>query len=208
MKQNQINLSALRQSFEKLAENNWALSTEVFSADFCTKLAHECQNLYSQGELKKASIGPTNHKVTAAEIRGDYTLWLDETNSPLQKEFLESLNTLRDELNQFFYLGLKRVESHFAFYPPQAGYDKHIDNPRNASHRKITFVLYLNESWQKEDGGELSLYNPESPDDLIARVEPRLGQLILFRSDLFPHQVEKSFTPRLSLTGWFRDDAL
>ncbi|WP_413557722.1 2OG-Fe(II) oxygenase [Bdellovibrio sp. HCB209] len=208
MKQNQINLSALRQSFEKLAENNWALSTDVFAPDFCAKLAQECHNLYSQGELKKASIGPANHKVTAAEIRGDYTLWVDEANSPLQGEFLNCLNTLREELNQFFYLGLKRVESHFAFYPPQAGYDKHIDNPRGASHRKITFVLYLNESWQKDHGGELSLYNPESPDELIARLEPVLGQLILFRSDLFPHQVEKSFTPRLSLTGWFRDDAL
>ncbi|QDK46106.1 2OG-Fe(II) oxygenase [Bdellovibrio sp. ZAP7] len=208
MEQKQINLSALRQSFEKLAENNWALAADVFAPDFCAKLAQECQKLYSEGELKKASIGPTGNKLTAAEIRGDFTLWLDEGNSSLQKEFLKCLDIIREELNQFFFMGLKRVESHFAFYPPEAGYDKHIDNPRGASHRKITFVLYLNESWQKDHGGELSLYNPEKPDELLARVEPHLGQLIFFRSELFPHQVEKSFNPRLSLTGWFRDDAL
>jgi SM-20-related protein len=208
LEQKQINLSALRQSFEKLAEDNWALSAEVFAPEFCAKLAQECQKLYSDGSLKKASIGPSGNKLTAAEIRGDFTLWLDEGNSETQKQFLQGLNVIREELNQFFFLGLKRVESHFAFYPPQAGYDKHIDNPRGASHRKITFVLYLNEAWQKDHGGELSLYNPENPEEMIARVEPYLGQLIFFRSDLFPHQVEKSFTPRLSLTGWFRDDAL
>ncbi|MEK2688186.1 2OG-Fe(II) oxygenase [Bdellovibrio sp. GT3] len=208
MEQKQINLSSLTDSFEKLAENNWALSSEVFASDFCKQLAQECQKLYSDGELTKASIGPTGNKLTASEIRGDYTLWLDAGNSPVQKQFLLCLETIREELNRFFFMGLKRVESHFAFYPPQAGYEKHIDNPRGASHRKITFVLYLNEDWQKENGGELSLYNPNNPEELLARVEPRLGQLIFFRSDLFPHQVEKSFTPRLSLTGWFRDDAL
>ncbi|UYL07559.1 2OG-Fe(II) oxygenase [Bdellovibrio sp. SKB1291214] len=208
MEQKQINLSALRQSFEKLAEKNWALSAEVFAPEFCASLAQECQKLYSDGFLKKASMGPSGNKLISAEIRGDFTLWLDEGNSETQKQFLQSLNVIREELNQFFFMGLKRVESHFAFYPPEAGYDKHIDNPRGASHRKITFVLYLNEAWQKEHGGELSLYNPENPEEMIARVEPRLGQLIFFRSDLFPHQVEKSFNPGLSLTGWFRDDAL
>ncbi|WP_413584688.1 2OG-Fe(II) oxygenase [Bdellovibrio sp. HCB274] len=208
MEQKQINLSSLTESFEKLAENNWTLSQEVFAPEFCKQLAHECQKLYSEGQLNKASIGPSGNKITAAEVRGDYTLWLDGDTSPIQKQFLDCLETIREELNRFFFLGLKRVESHFAFYPPESGYDKHIDNPRGASHRKITFVLYLNESWQKEHGGELSLYNPERPEELLARVEPRLGHLIFFRSDLFPHQVEKSFTPRLSLTGWFRDDAL
>ncbi|MBO9665781.1 MAG: 2OG-Fe(II) oxygenase [Bdellovibrio sp.] len=208
MEQKQINLSALGQTLEALAEKNWAVSDEIFPAEFCRELAQECQKLASEGILKKASIGHGSSKAIAADIRGDFTLWLDEANSPLQKKFLEALNEIRQEMNRFFFLGLQRVESHFAFYPPGTGYDKHIDNHKGLNHRKITFVLYLNEAWQKGHGGELSIYNPENADELLAQVQPVFGNLILFRSDLFPHQVEKSVAPRLSVTGWFRDDAL
>lgn len=202
MEQKQINLTALEGMLEELAQKNWAVSKSVFSLDFCRSLAHECQNLSKEGHLNKASIGRGSTKTVRKEIRGDFILWLDE------HPFLESLEVIRQKLNEFFFLGLKRVEAHFAFYPPGTGYEKHIDNHRGLSHRKITFVLYLNENWQKSHGGELSLYNPEKDDERIAQIEPTLGTLILFRSDLFPHQVEKSTTNRQSLTGWFRDDAL
>lgn len=189
--------------------NNWACSKNIFPASFCRSLAFECQNLFSQGALKPAAIGFGHSKVLHQNIRGDLTLWLDEANSsPLQQHMHQELGTLLRELNRSFYLGLKRFEAHFALYPPGAGYDKHIDNHRGSGARKITFILYLNENWQKGHGGELSLYAPDQPDQLIKQFEPTLGTFLLFRSDLFPHQVEKSLQPRLSLTGWFRDDAL
>ena len=209
MEQKQINLSALDHLLEDLAKKNWAVSAEVFTPEFCRNLAQECQKLADQGQLHKASIGHGSSKTLNSEIRGDFTLWLEEsTSSSLQQSFLAALEDIRQELNRFFFLGLKRVESHFALYPPKAGYDKHIDNHRGLNHRKITFVLYLNENWQKGDGGELSIYNPENDSEVITQVMPRLGTLILFRSEIFPHQVEKSTAPRMSLTGWFRDDAL
>lgn len=194
--------------FDELAFKNWASSTELFPKEFCRKLAQECQRLHAQGGFHKASIGRGATKTTHSEIRGDLTLWID-TNSatPLQHDLLFSLNTLLERLNQSFYLGLKRFEIHFALYPPGAGYDKHLDNHRGSGARKITFILYLNEHWQKGHGGELSLYQPDHEDILISQIEPRLGTVMLFRSDLFPHQVEKSNQPRLSITGWFRDDA-
>ncbi|MFM6929060.1 MAG: 2OG-Fe(II) oxygenase [Bdellovibrio sp.] len=209
MEQKQINLSALDDLLEELAKKNWAVSAEVFASEFCRDLAQECQKLSAQGELHKASIGHGSSKTLNHEIRGDFTLWLDEKSpSSVQQSFLAALDVLRQELNRFFFLGLKRVESHFALYPPKAGYDKHIDNHRGLNHRKITFVLYLNENWQKGDGGELTIYNPDNDSEVLAQVTPRLGTLILFRSELFPHQVEKSTAPRMSLTGWFRNDAL
>ncbi|WP_374030628.1 2OG-Fe(II) oxygenase [Bdellovibrio bacteriovorus] len=208
MEQNQINLTNLDRMFDDLADHHWAVATEVFSQDFCQALAHECQNLHAAGALNKASIGHSATKTVNAEIRGDFTLWLEQdTGSDLQKQFLAQLEVLRQKLNENFYLGLQRFESHFALYPPGAGYDKHIDNHRGSGARRITFILYLNAHWQKGDGGELSLYSPEDENLLLAQVQPRLGTLVLFRSDLFPHQVEKSHSPRLSLTGWFRNDA-
>ena len=186
-----------------MALKNWAISEEIFNKEFCRSLVSECQRRQAAGEFHKASIGHQATKTVDEEIRGDFIGWLQETHP-----MLENLELLRQSLNQFFFLGLKRVETHFAFYPPGAGYEKHIDNPRGRSHRKITFVLYLNENWQKSEGGELSLFDPANENERIAQVEPTLGKLILFRSELFPHQVEKSFSERLSLTGWFRDDAL
>lgn len=208
MKQNQINLTELNRIFDQLAEQNWAQSQDLFAPDFCRLLAQECQKLHDQGALQKASIGHGPSKATHAEIRGDYTLWLDaQTATALQSEFLSFLETLLLQLNQSFFLSLKSFETHFALYPPGAGYDKHIDNHRGSGARKITFILYLNEHWQKGHGGELSLYHPEQENMLLAQVEPRLGTFVIFRSELFPHQVEKSFQPRLSITGWLRDDA-
>lgn len=121
---------------------------------------------------------------------------------------LAALTEIQQKLNRHFYLALKRYEAHFAFYPPGSGYEKHIDNHRGSGARKITFILYLNEQWQSDHGGELSIYQPNSPDHQIAKVQPQIGNFILFRSDLFPHQVEKSFQNRLSVTGWFRDDLI
>lgn len=224
MEQKQINLTALEVLLEELAQKNWAVSkgftlpnltasetSPLFPLEFCRSLAQECQNLADAGQLNKASIGKGASKAVHHEIRGDFTRWLEEPHP-----FLDSLEVIRQSLNQFFFLGLKRYEAHYALYPPGAGYDKHIDNhrPRNGTgaetfnHRKITFVLYLNENWQKNHGGQLSLFNPEKDLEILSQVEPTLGTLVLFRSDLFPHQVEKSTANRMSLTGWFRDDAL
>lgn len=194
--------------FDDLAAQNWAASAQIFSQEFCQALAHECQNLHSAGALNKASIGAPSSKTVNQEIRGDFTLWLDEVSgSELQKNFLSHLELLKQKLNESFYLGLQRFESHFALYPPGAGYDKHIDNHRGSGARRITFILYLNAHWQKGDGGELNIFAPDNDEQLLAQVEPRLGTFVLFRSELFPHQVEKSHSSRLSLTGWFRNDA-
>ncbi|WP_347357525.1 2OG-Fe(II) oxygenase [Bdellovibrio sp.] len=208
MEQNQINLLNLDRMLESLAQNNWATANDIFPSEFCLALAQECHRLHHQGELTKASIGHAGSKTINSEIRSDFTLWLEEnTASELQQSFLDQMELLKQTLNQFFYLGLKRFESHFALYPPGGGYDKHIDNHRGSGARRITFVLYLNSDWKKGDGGELSLYEPENENQLIKQIEPRLGTFVLFRSELFPHQVEKSHSHRLSLTGWFRNDA-
>lgn len=195
--------------FEELATQSWSSSSLIFPKAFCEALALECQNLASQGLLTLAAVGHGSTKTNRTDIRGDFTRWLTEDDvSPLSQQTQRALSQILNALNQAFYLGLQRHEAHFAYYPPGAGYEKHIDNHRGSGARKITFILYLNENWQKDHGGELSIFDPQNPDCRIAQVEPRLGTFVLFRSELFPHQVEKSFQPRRSLTGWFRNDAL
>lgn len=194
---------------EGLALHGWSSSDKVFPRDFCQLLAQECQDISNQGLLTKAAVGRGSEKAIHQEIRGDFIYWLDEDSARnLQKNFLALLKEIQENLNRNFFLGLKRVESHFALYPPGAGYQKHVDNPRGAGDRRITFILYLNSSWEAGQGGELSLFHPEKPSEILTRIAPVLGKFVLFRSEIFPHQVEKSFAPRKSLTGWFRNDAL
>ena len=199
--------------FDDLAGQGWAQSSDqgsdIVSQEWVLNLALQCQNLHDSGAFTQAAVGHGSTKSVHTQIRGDSTLWLEDCKSPeLQKGIADFLQELQQELNQSLFLGLKRFESHFALYPPGAGYQKHIDNHQGLSHRRITFVLYLNEDWQTTDGGELSLFDPQVPTQKIHSIKPHLGNLVLFRSELFPHQVEESFKTRKSLTGWFRDDAL
>ncbi len=193
--------------YEDFAKNHCAVSRDVFDLDYCRELAFECQNLYTKGLFKKASIGAGLEKKTAAEIRGDSIFWLDEKNeSKLQKTFLDILTELKNGLNKNFYLGLRSAEAHYSVYPPEARYDKHYDNHKGRQNRIVTFVLYLNEEWQKSHGGELQMFSATNEDEVIDNIEPHLGQFVLFDSKLFPHQVLPNKSQRKSLTGWLRDD--
>lgn len=195
--------------FEELETQQWALSSSLYTGDFVAEIARECQNRINANKFTQASIGYRSTKTVKTDVRGDFTQWLEETtDSEVERVFMSSLREIMGHINQDFFLNLKSFESHFALYPPGSGYVKHIDNHRGMGARKITFILYLNESWQPGHGGELTMFDPLDPEIQIAQIAPRLGNFVLFRSDIFPHQVEKSFRPRLSVTGWFRNDAL
>ena len=75
------------------------------------------------------------------------------------------------------------------------------DRFRDDDRRTVTVVLYLNEEWQPDEGGELRLY---LPDGRVHDVMPLGGSLACFMSADFPHEVLPATRERLSLTGWFR----
>jgi SM-20-related protein len=62
-------------------------------------------------------------------------------------------------------------------------------------------VLYLNELWPAEQGGQLRLYLDE---ERTMEIMPRGGTLVAFLSDRFEHEVLPATRERLSLAGWFR----
>lgn len=205
---NQINCVELEKLFDDLALKEWACSEKIFTLDYCRLLAQRCLLLHREGCFQPASVGKADKKVQDHAIRGDFTLWIEEnTKSVFLIELQEQIDMMLKMLNQNFYLGLKRFEAHFAVYPPGSEYKKHMDNHKRSNSREITFILYLNDVWKKGDGGELSFFQPDNHDVLLTQIEPNLGTLVLFRSKVFPHQVEKNRNQRLSLTGWFRMDS-
>ena len=152
---------------------------------------------------KIAGISSTKNRTVDNSKRRDRTLWLDE-DSGVQSEYLEFCNGLRKYLNKSLYLGLTFYESHFAIYDKGDFYEKHLDSFRGEKNRVVTTVFYLNKDWDKENGGELLIYDEN--DILIETVIPNENTLVVFLSDKFPHEVLPSMSKRHSIAGWFRVD--
>lgn len=170
------------------------------------KALHDFALFYHAQQLTyKANTGLGDaHRLISSEVmlRGDHIVWLEDTstNNALQQYF-SRMNLLRHALNQIFYLGLESLESHFSIYPAGTSYAKHLDQFQTKKTRKISSILYLNNGWKAEDGGELRLYlnNNEYVD-----IEPIGGRLVLFESERFFHEVLTTKRERVSITGWFK----
>ena len=166
-----------------------------------TRLLARCQDDGS-ARFKTAHIGRGAEKKHVQSIRGDVISWLDETDDT-DREFLTEMEKLRAGLNERLYLGLFDYECHYAIYDAGMGYAKHLDVLNGKRNRILSTVLYLNKDWQAGDGGELDVYD-ETGETVIATVEPRFGTMIIFLSEVFPHEVRISHTTRRSIAGWFR----
>ena len=108
---------------------------------------------------------------------------------------------LREAMNRGLFLGLEDFESHFALYPPGAFYLKHVDRFRDDDRRMVSAVVYLNDAWLPEHGGQLRMYLGEGVEHDVV---PTGGCLVVFLSGEVPHEVLPAIRDRLSLTGWFR----
>ncbi|MCW8334114.1 2OG-Fe(II) oxygenase [Vibrio paucivorans] len=151
---------------------------------------------------KKARIGRSDEAVREATRRSDKIQWLSPTMGEPVQTFLSKMEAIRLEANRHFFLGLFEYEAHFAKYEQGDFYEKHLDCFQGNENRRLTTVFYMNESWQKEDAGELVVYDLD--DNQIARIPPKSGRLFVFFSEQFPHEVLPTNAERFSIAGWFR----
>lgn len=194
--------------FRDLAEQGYSARDGVLPPELVDDLYQEGLRAWQAGRFEEARVGPPQQLRRVTSIRGDAIRWLDQRHGETaQNRFLEWSETLRQALNEYFYLGLQRSEFHFAHYGPGQGYARHMDQHRGQPHRRITLILYLTPDRQADDGGELCLYRADAPQEEWLRIEPVRGRLVLFRSELLPHAVLPAHRARWSLTGWFRNDA-
>jgi SM-20-related protein len=198
-----INIDQIVKIADDLARDGLSISENALPAAQIAAWHARALALQNHGELKAAEIGRAQSQELAPQIRGDAIAWLDANNTePSEQSALHFLDALKSALNENLYLSLDHAEAHFALYPPGGHYRKHLDRHRDTDARVISIVLYLNETWQSEWGGQLKIYDGQ--DNLLQSVEPCGGTLVLFRSEQFPHEVVPATKNRLSLTGWFR----
>jgi SM-20-related protein len=155
----------------------------------------------ARGEFAAARIGSRATVQRRSEIRGDFTCWLHEPLYPSERLLLGRLEQLRLEMNREAFLGLAETELHYAWYPPGAGYARHVDQPQGTAQRRVSLVLYLNVDWDASAGGVLRLYDT---DDRFRDIEPIAGRLVCFLAPGREHSVLPTYRDRLSISGWFR----
>ncbi len=186
---------------DELAEHGWSQQDIFLPDDMARELALECRKRAAQGELAPAAVGRGLAQEVREGIRGDHIQWLEPGQAEPCDRYLTLMDSLRQALNRGLFLGLEDFESHFALYPPGAFYRKHVDRFRDDDKRVVSAVIYLNDAWQPDHGGQLRMYLKSGAEH---DVKPISGCLVVFMSGDMPHEVLVANHERLSLTGWFR----
>ncbi|MFC5581461.1 2OG-Fe(II) oxygenase [Rhodanobacter terrae] len=182
-----------------LADEGWCVVPGFLSAAQTQALADECLALRDAQRLTPARVGALR---TATPLRGDSTHWFqaDAPSAP-QQAFTDRIDALRVTLNRELMLGLVECESHYAVYPPGAGYTRHLDRLRDSDARLVSAVFYLNPAWRVADGGALRLH---LADGSSRDIFPHAGTLLLFLSAQFEHEVLPATRERMSIACWMR----
>ncbi len=187
---------------DELAKRGYALADQFLSQSEVQAILSLDEFKGGSEHLRKAAIGKHEGRQINEAIRGDYIRWVDKTKPPPPVAlYLHRVEGLMQYLNQTLFLSLKDYEIHMTIYPVGAFYKRHLDQFRKGDHRRLSLICYLNEDWREEHGGQLRIYLPGAPLDIL----PVMGRMVCFRSDELEHEVLPSTRPRLSLTGWLLD---
>ncbi|MCI0339268.1 MAG: 2OG-Fe(II) oxygenase [Acidobacteria bacterium] len=198
-------MSRFTSAASELAEQGWTIINDFLSSQAVFALFNEAQQLWDTGHYKNAGIGRGSEYTVREDVRNDHIFWLNEqTPTDAQVRYWEVIEQLQLELNRELFLSLDSFEAHYAVYPPGAFYLKHTDRFTDSDERLISSTLYLNPDWDIKYGGQLRLYTAEECVDVL----PMAGTCVLFRSDIFFHEVRPATQLRFSLTGWFRRRSL
>lgn len=186
-----------------LISHEFGICDNFFSKEIINELRKNLLQNYEEGFMYRAGIGKDVEYTKDKEIRRDVICWLNEKNEDETEQFfVQKMNEFVVHLNKTCYTSINAFEFHYAYYDVGSFYKRHVDQFRNDNGRLFSFVLYLNDDWQFEDGGELMLYTNKETIPIL----PVGGRAVFFKSDEIEHEVKAALTkPRLSLVGWLKN---
>ena len=194
------------QIISDFSNQQFSVVEHFFSDEEVAILRQSLIEKYEEDAFKKAAIGNRLNETIVKSIRGDVILWMDETKADTsEKLFFNKINDFVYYLNKTCFLGILQKEFHYAIYPKNTYYKRHIDTFQNDDRRKLSIVCYLNEAgWLPENGGELVLYLNENGQEMEKIIYPFPGRMVIFESQIIEHEVKPVKTRRLSITGWLK----
>lgn len=189
-----------------IQEQKFSIIDDFFDQSTIEYLRLSLLEKYQHDDFKKSAIGNKTNELISKKTRGDYIFWLNEAkNNPSEKAFFSQINELIEYLNRTCFMGILHKEFHYAVYPTGTFYKRHLDTFQNDDRRKLSFVCYLNPSWEEAYGGELVLYLSPNGREQEKSIFPVAGRVVLFESQILEHEVKPILSSeRLSITGWLK----
>lgn len=186
---------------DSFIENKIGIAENFLSASLSFNLKENLKALFISNQLKSAGIGDSKNVAYDDLFRGDNIYWLDKKNNNIHENvFFDLMDSFVLYLNESCYTGINSYEFHYTLYETGSFYKKHIDQFRNNDNRKYSMIMYLNENWEKNDGGELCIHYQNS----IQNISPTNGKIVFFQSNELEHEVLITNKPRMSITGWLK----
>ncbi len=191
---------------DAVSSKGWYFGNGLFGAALCNSLYYELLSISQHKQaFRKAKVGHKLDNTLDMSIRNSHINWIDTQNpSLIQKEYLDIIGKLMSVLKRELYLPMNSFEAHFAIYQSTGFYKKHVDSFHGVHSRLISIVLYLNEDWPENSGGELVIYNESNPTQIDFKGYPRMGSFAIFLSQKIFHEVLPTTRIRFSLSGWMR----
>jgi SM-20-related protein len=200
---------------QELSSRGYVVIPNFLPTDLQAALREDVTTLRKSNKFKVANIGQDSTNALNQEIRVAETCFLGP--SKLKDIPSQARATLYNVLGQVRMdlpgpLDPNLTELLYAFYPKGGFYRRHRDAiPGSASVlRSFSLLLYLNQDWTPSDGGQLLLHCDSGGDELpdgeesnFITVKPEGGTLVLFQSDLVPHEVLDTNAERLAVVGWY-----
>ncbi|MBD0823244.1 2OG-Fe(II) oxygenase [Aestuariibaculum marinum] len=194
------------QIISDISTQQFSIVESFFTNEEVELLRQSLIDKHEDHAFKKAAIGNRVNETIEKSIRGDMILWIDEAKADVVEQvFFNKINDLVGYLNKTCFMGILHKEFHYAVYPQNTFYQRHIDTFQNDDRRKLSVVCYLNEDgWLPENGGELVLYLNENGQETKKVIYPFPGRVVIFESQIIEHEVKVVNTERLSITGWLK----
>lgn len=186
-----------------LVKRNYGLCDGFLADEILVGLRKNLTSYYHSGQMQPAGIGRHFDFQKNLEVRGDVIRWIeDDTKDIFENALLMKISHFISYLNETCFTRINDMEFHYARYDLGSFYKRHLDQFKSHRGRKYSLVIYLNEEWKEEDGGNLRLY---LENDRVEDVYPVGGRAVFFKSDELEHEVmpapERS---RLSVAGWLK----
>lgn len=186
---------------ESFIENKIGIAENFLSESLASHLKENLNALYAKKQMQLSGTGNELHVLHNNLIRSDKIHWLDRNhNNIYENEFFDLMDKFVDHLNSTCYTGITGYEFHYTLYEQGSFYKKHIDQFRNDNSRQYSMIMYLNDNWQEEDGGQLCIHNNAH----MQNISPTNGKSVFFKSSQLEHEVLLTNKARLSITGWLK----
>jgi SM-20-related protein len=191
---------------DTLAHQSWCVVPDALPQALTAALFARIHEL-EDSAFAEAGVGRSTDHTINRFVRRDQISWI-EGHGVAEQAWLTWTSRLQVYLNRRLFMGLFSLESHFAHYRAGDFYKKHVDAFRpdgteRGAQRVLSVVAYLNPSWLQSEGGDLLIYD-EAGIDVVQRVLPTYGTLVVFLSTEVPHEVLPATRDRFSIAGWFR----